>query len=63
MRLKQPKETRPPHDLHVHLDADADPDLQPCAELSRQQYGEAIATPALPSGNGTDVRDGPEARS
>ncbi len=63
MRLKQPKEPRPPYDLGVHLDPDADPDLQPDAELSREQYGEAIATPAPQSANGTDVRNGPEARS
>ncbi len=63
MRLKQPKETRPPHNLRVDLDADAYADLQLYAELSRQQYGEAIATPAPQSANGTDVRNGPEARS
>ena len=63
MRMKQPKEIRPPHDLQVRLDADAYPDLQLYAELSRQQYSEAIATQALPSGNGADARKGPEARS
>ena len=63
MRLKQREEARPPHVLEVHLDAGVYPDLQLYPELSREQHGEAIATPVLANGNGADVRNGLETRS